>query len=89
MTERDLAEIRSLPNGGIIDQEFAPVAPAPPETVAMDEAFITLIADFRRQAQAIEAQAQGALVLFLRQNGLGGSWRIADNGRELVRVPAP
>ncbi|HEV8500431.1 MAG TPA: hypothetical protein VGR63_02555 [Casimicrobiaceae bacterium] len=56
------------------------------EVVALDEPLIALLADFRQQAQAIEAQARGALALFMRQHALAGNWQIAANGRELVRA---
>jgi hypothetical protein len=65
-----------------------------PETAAqqdiypLDDALIALFAEFREQAQMIEAQARGALVLFIRQHGLSGNWQLAPNGRELVRVAA-
>lgn len=52
----------------------------------MDEAFIAVIAECRAAAQSIEAQARGALILFMRQRGLTGEWRIAANGRELERA---
>lgn len=57
-----------------------------PQTIPLDDAFIALLADLRRDALAVEARAQGALMLYLRQHGLEGSWRIAENGRELVRA---
>ena len=60
-------------------------AGTPQLTHELDEALITLLAELRQQAQAIDAQARGALTLFLRQNGLTGNWQIAPNGRELVR----
>lgn len=55
------------------------------EVLPLDDAFIALLADLRRDALAVEARAQGALMLYLRQNGLQGAWKIAENGRELVR----
>lgn len=57
-----------------------------PDKCPLDDAFIAIIAECRQAAQAIEAQAQGALALFLRQQGLTGRWQIAPNGRELVRT---
>jgi hypothetical protein len=54
-------------------------------THELDEALIALLAELRQQAQAIDAQARGALTLFLRQQGLIGNWQIAPNGRELIR----
>lgn len=65
----------SLPNG------YA----AEPLTVPLAAVFVELLADLRRDALAIEARAQGALMLYLRQHGLEGAWRIAENGRELVK----
>ena len=58
---------------------------AEPEIVPMDDAFIDIVLECRRAAQTIEAQAQGALILFLRQHDLKGEWRIAESGRELIR----
>jgi hypothetical protein len=56
----------------------------------LDDAAIQLLSDLRSQMRLIEAQFQGALVLFIRQQGLKGSWQVHENGRELVRVqPAP
>jgi hypothetical protein len=42
-----------------------------------------------QQMQALQAQGQGALVLFIRQHKLPGNWAPAENGRELVRIKEP
>jgi hypothetical protein len=52
----------------------------------LDEAAITLLADIRTQMRMLEAQFQGALVLFIRQQKLGGNWQVSENGREIVKV---
>jgi hypothetical protein len=67
---------------------------AEPEAFPLDEAAITLLADIKGQMAALNAQWQGALVLFIRQHKLQGNWQVAENGRELVKaqqqvVPAP
>jgi len=66
------------------------------EHYPLDETLIGLLADFAKaftqteqNAQLINAQRQGALVLFIRQHGLEGDWRVADNGRELVKAVKP
>lgn len=59
-----------------------------PDTYPLDDAFIALLTEFRQAAQAVEAQAQGALLLYIRQHGLAGRWQVAPNGRELVRAVA-
>ena len=56
-----------------------------PETYPMDEALITMLAEIRTQMASLNAQYQGALVLFIRQQKLPGTWQVAENGRELVR----
>lgn len=55
------------------------------DTYPLDDALITLIAELRQQAQAVEQQSRGALMLFIRQHGLKGNWQLSANGRELVR----
>ena len=52
----------------------------------LDEAAITLLADIRTQMRMLEAQFQGALVLFIRQQKLTGNWQVSENGREIVKV---
>jgi hypothetical protein len=53
----------------------------------LDDAAIGLLADIKVQMRILDAQWLGAQVLFIRQHGLKGNWQIAENGRELVRVP--
>jgi hypothetical protein len=67
---------------------------APAETYPIDDALISLVADIgkaeqqlQQQAIALNAQRNGALVLFIRQHNLQGNWKIAENGRELVKQP--
>lgn len=52
----------------------------------LDDAAITLLADIRTQMRMLEAQFQGALVLFIRQQKLTGNWQVSENGREIVKV---
>ena len=56
-----------------------------PETYPLDDAFMALVAEFRQH----QTMLQGALVLFLRQHSLSGNWTIAENGREVIQMPAP
>jgi len=56
------------------------------ENYPLDEALISMLADINGQLQALQAQRQGALVLFIRQQKLQGNWQVAENGRELVKV---
>jgi hypothetical protein len=62
-------------------------APAAPDVVPLDEALITLLEEYRLQAESIGAQQNGALMLFVRQRDLKGRWQLAQNRRELVRTP--
>lgn len=66
------------------------------ENFPLDEAMIEILAQIQGQfaelqkqvdaeAMKLNATRQGALVLFIRQHRLDGNWRLADNGRELVR----
>lgn len=57
------------------------------ENYPLDEAMIQLLAELDQQMQPFQLQAQGALVLFLRQHKLQGNWRVAENRRELVKQP--
>jgi hypothetical protein len=66
------------------------------ENFPLDEATISVLADIKKAREQIEASAislegqrQGALIVFLRQHKLDGDWRVADNGRELVKAKAP
>jgi len=74
------------------------------ETYPLDDAVIALLDDMKKahvqfvqqaqqQEQLLLGQQQGALTLFIRQHALQGNWRLADNGRELVKAraeqPAP
>ena len=70
-----MKEARELENAGA----------AAEDTFPLDDAAIAICADFRQQAQMIEAQARGALSLFMRQHSLTGNWQLAPNGRELER----
>ena len=62
------------------------------ERFPLDDAMIGLLEDFgkgfaqiEKQAAELNAQQQGALVLFLRQHELKGNWRLTESRRELVR----
>jgi len=57
-----------------------------PERYPLDDAAISLLADLKSQMQRLDAQWQGALVLFIRQHKLQGNWNVADNGKELVKA---
>jgi hypothetical protein len=63
-----------------------------PEHFPLDEAVIALLAEIgqyqkqnEQQAIALGAQRNGVLVLFIRQHKLEGNWKVADNGRELIK----
>ena len=58
------------------------------ENYPLDEASIQLLAEIGQQMTALNAQRQGALVLFIRQHKLQGNWQVAENGKELVKAPA-
>lgn len=55
------------------------------EIVPMDDALIGMLSDLKR----MQAQFEGALNLYLRQNKLQGAWQIAENGKLLVKVKTP
>lgn len=61
------------------------------ETYPLDDATIELLAEIKaatdRQLLILKAQSEGALILFMKQHKLAGPWRVAENGRELVRAP--
>jgi hypothetical protein len=60
------------------------------ENYPLDETVIQMMAEINTQIQALNQQRQGALVLFIRQNKLQGNcWTVAENGKELVKAPAP
>ncbi len=59
------------------------------ENFPLDEAAIQLLADINSQMQQLQAQRQGALVLFIRQHKLQGNWQVAENGKELVKAAMP
>jgi hypothetical protein len=58
------------------------------ENYPLDEASIQLLAEISQQMVALNAQRQGALVLFIRQHKLQGNWSVAENGKELVKQAA-
>ena len=51
----------------------------------LDDAAISLLADLKANIDVLNAQWNGALVLFIRQHKLVGNWAVAPNGRELIR----
>lgn len=53
----------------------------------LDEHAIALFAQGLKQIETINAQMSGALQLYVRQHKLQGQWRLAENGRELERIP--
>ena len=57
-----------------------------PEVYPLDDAAISLLADLKTNINTLNAQWNGALVLFIRQHKLTGNWDVAPNGRELVRA---
>jgi hypothetical protein len=60
------------------------------ENYPLDDALIQMLGEIATQVNALNAQRQGALVLFLRQHKLQGNWQLAENGRELIKAaPAP
>ena len=59
------------------------------ENYPLDEALISMLAEINQQLVPLQAQRQGALVLFIRQHKLQGNWQVAENGRELVKITPP
>jgi len=60
------------------------------ENYPLDDALIQMLQEINQQMVPLQAQRQGALVLFIRQQKLQGNWQVAENGRELVKVaPQP
>jgi hypothetical protein len=59
------------------------------EVFPLDDAAISLLADLRANIEKLDAQWNGALVLFIRQHKLKGNWGVAPNGRELIRQEPP
>ena len=53
----------------------------------LDDATIAMIGEVRDQMKALDNQLKGALNLYLRQHKLSGLWNVAENGRELRRMP--
>jgi hypothetical protein len=58
------------------------------ENYPLDEASIQMLSEINSQIQTLNAQRQGALVLFIRQHKLQGNWQVAENGKELVKAQA-
>lgn len=65
------------------------------ERFPLDDAMISVLADVKREQQRLQqefgmlqAQRNGALVLFLRQHELKGDWDVSEDGRELIQKPA-
>jgi hypothetical protein len=58
------------------------------ENYPLDDALIIMLGEINQQMTALQAQRQGALVLFIRQQKLEGNWQVAENGKELVKAPA-
>ncbi len=59
------------------------------EAYPLDDAAISLLADLKANIDTLNAQWNGALVLFIRQHKLVGNWGVAPNGRELIRQEPP
>jgi len=59
------------------------------EKFPLDEHMIALVMDTQQQCIQAQIMLNGALKLFLRQHSLPGSWKIAENAREIVREPDP
>jgi hypothetical protein len=62
---------------------------AEPELYPLDETTIALMAEINTEMAKLSSRAEGALLLFLRQHKLQGNWRMAANGRELMKAPSP
>lgn len=59
------------------------------ETYPLDESMIVLMEEFTQQLRALQAARNGALMLFMKQHKITGTWQIAENGKEIVKVPDP
>jgi hypothetical protein len=62
------------------------------EVYPLDDALIGVLRDVAEQMQTLQkaadklhAQREGALCLFVRQHRLEGDWRVAPNGKELMK----
>lgn len=69
---------------------------AEPELFPLDEAAIEAVDELHNKEQQLATAirevniARNAMLsYFLRQHKMSGEWRLADNRREMVRVPAP
>ena len=60
--------------------------PPAAEHYPLDDAAIAMLNEIQQQLVTLNAQRQGALVLFIRQHNLQGNWTLADNGRELRKA---
>lgn len=56
------------------------------DTYPLDEAAIEILAEINQQQAALNASMNGALSLFAKQHKLQGQWRLASNGKELVKA---
>lgn len=63
-----------------------------PENYPLDEDAIRLIAELDEQGRsaqvAVSASVSAVLSYFVRKHKLSGDWKLAQNRRELVSVPA-
>jgi hypothetical protein len=55
----------------------------------LDDAAIDSLAELAQQESNANVARNAILAYFLRQHKLSGNWRLALNGRELVRVEQP
>jgi len=64
-------------------------AAAEPEVFPLDDATIEAVALYSQQARDAQIAVNAFLNMFAKRHNLPGNWRLAENGRELVKVPAP
>lgn len=57
------------------------------ENYPLDEAAIAFFADGRKAIDNINLKLNGGFELYLKQHQLKGNWRLAENGKELERMP--
>ena len=55
----------------------------------LDDQDIELIAEIQREAATLQGQVVGVLRAFVKRHNLPGVWAIAENGREIRRMPGP
>jgi len=53
----------------------------------LDEAAIEFFAIWKARRDSIQERMNGAFELYVHQHNLKGNWKLAENGKELERIP--